>query len=97
MCLHNIKPNCWHAIITDTLSNLQQVIYVGAETLSQAIKQLAERQLCAGGEGVAVGAKRVDQVGASLQYSDFCVLLHNGTYLGQQQAQMLNRRSGICM
>lgn len=95
MHMHNIKCICWYASITDTLSNLEQVIYVGAETFGKDIKQLAECHLCAGGGGVAVGAESADQVGASLQYGDLCVLLHNATYLGQQQVQMLNRRSRI--
>lgn len=88
-------------------ANLQQVTQVGAEAISQTVNQLAERQVRAGGEGVAVGAKGTGQVCASLQHSDLCVLLYNTTCLRQQQVQMLtckiedrlweNRLSKTCM
>lgn len=74
------------------LSNLQQVTLVGVETFCKAVQQLADRQACAGGKGVAIRAQGANQVGTSLQHGDLCVLLHYATYLGQQQVQMLEDR-----
>lgn len=74
-----------------TLTHLQQVTQVSTETFGQTVQQLTERQVCAGGEGVAVGAKGPGKVGTSLQHREFSVLLHNATHLRQQQIQMLKQ------
>lgn len=73
----------------NTLTHLQQFTQIGAEAFGQTIHQLAECQVCAGGEGVVVGAKGTSKVGTGLQHSQVSVLLHNATNLGQQKIQML--------
>ena len=83
---------CWSASFTDALSNLQQVTQVSAETFGQVVQQLAECQVCTGGEGVGLWAQSAGELGTSLQHSNLRVLLHNATYLRQQQIQMLKGR-----
>lgn len=81
--------------VTDMLTHLQQVAQVGAEAFEQSVQQLTEGQVRPGGEGVAVGAQGTGKEGAGLQHGEFCVLLHNATYLGQQQVQMLGQDNWV--
>lgn len=78
-----------------TALHLQQVTQVGVEVLRQAVHQLAEGPVGAGGEGVAVVAEGADQGATSLQHGGIRVLLNNARYLRQQQVQMLTTEQSV--
>lgn len=81
----NAADTCEHISQTSfPHTYLQQPTEVAVEALCQSVQQLAERPVCAGGEGVTLGGERAGQVSAGLQHGHLGVLLHNPTDLNKQ-------------